>query len=169
MFQSFLINSLGFIFLIIIISLIGYFWFFRLRRLIDNYLVVLGQILDSKPKKKHRLFPLYSKIEVIGIYKDRQVVGGIHYVGLGFEWMPLPYIKIKLREVIRYNYHRVPNFAYIDKGWLVLKIKERLPWGVFDKNFNRFFSKDYIVITLTRLSAVADDVERGKTLEDIFK
>jgi len=33
----------------------------------------------------------------------------------------------------------------------------------------RFFTEDFIVIVLTRLLAVAEDVERGRTLEEIFK
>jgi hypothetical protein len=97
------------------------------------------------------------------------VILGIQYVGLGFEWMPLPQIRIKLKDVLRYNYSRVPDFAYIKSGWLVFRIKDRLVWGVFDKSYPRFFTKNFIIITLTRLLAVAEDAERGKTLGEIFK
>lgn len=164
--------SLKFIYFIIAISflfLIGYLWFYRIRKYIDSYLEVLYDIIYCKPEKKYRLLPLYSKNEIRGTYKDREIVAGIQYTGLGFEWMPLPYIKIKLKEVIRYNYDRIPYFAFIKNGWLVLKIKERLVWGIFDKNYSRFFTRDFIIITLTRLLVVVEDAERGKTLGEIFK
>lgn len=167
-----LLFSLKFIYFIISIFflfLIGYFWFYRIRKIIDSYLGVLCEIFDCKPIKKHRFFPFYSKSEIRGTYKGREIAAGIQYTGLGFEWMPLPYMKIKLKEVIRYNYDRIPYFAFIKNGWLILKIKERLVWGIFDKNYSRFFSRDFIVITLTRLLAVVEDAERGKTLGEIFK
>jgi len=115
------------------------------------------------------LLPLYSKDELKSIYKDREVIVGVQYVGLGFEWMPLPYIRLKLKDVIRYNYGRVPEFAFIKNGWLVFRIKERLIWGIFDKNYSRFFTKDFIIITLTRMMAVVEDTERGRTLGEVFK
>ena len=163
---------LKFIYLIISIVfflVIGYCWFYRIRRTIDSYLELLCEIVDCKSVKRHRLLPIYSKNEIIGTYKDRQVIAGIQYIGIGFEWMPLPYIRIKLKDVIRYNYDRIPDFAFIKRGWLVFRIRERLTWGVFDKNYDRFFTKDFIIIALTRLLAVAEDAERGKTLEEIFK
>jgi len=153
----------------IFVILIGYVWFFRIRRIIDAYLELVCNIIDCDPKKVRRMFPLYSKNEIAGKYQGREVITGVQYVGLGFEWMPLPHIRVKLRDVIRYNYHRIPNFAYIKNGWLVFRIKERLVWGVFDRNYSRFFTKDFIIITLTSLLAVAEDSERGRTLEEIFK
>ncbi len=154
---------------LVFLSLIGYFWCYRIKKIIDNYLEILCGVIDCIPLKKIRLLPLYSKNEVKSKYQNREVIAGIQYVGLGFEWMPLPYIRIKLKDVIRYNYNRVPNFAFIKSGWLIFRIKERLVWGIFDKNYNRFFTKEFIIIALTRLLAVADDAERGKTLEEIFK
>ena len=164
--------SLKFIYFIIsvvFLSTVGYSWFYRIRRTIDDYLDMLSEIIDCKLIRKHRLLPLYSKNELTGTYRGRQVIAGIQYIGLGFEWMPLPYIKIKLKDVIRYNYNRIPDFAFIKRGWLIFRIKERLVWGIFDKNYNRIFAKEFIIIALTRLLAVADDSERGKTLEEIFK
>ena len=164
--------SLKIIYIIIsavFLFIIGYFWFYRICRIIDSYLEMLYNIIDCKPIKKRRLLPLYSKNEARGTYKGREVIAGVQYAGLGFEWMPLPHIRIKLKDVIRYNYNRIPDFAFIKSGWLVFKIKERLAWGVFDKNYNRFFTKEFIIITLTRLLAVAEDAERGKTLGEIFK
>lgn len=164
--------SLKLIYLIIAViffSLIGYSWFYRIRRIIDSYLKLICEIIDCKSIQKRRLMPFYSKNEMVGTYKDRQVIAGIKYVGLGFEWMPLPYIKVKLNDVIRYNYNRIPNFAFIKRGWLVFRIRERLTWGIFDMNYNRFFTKEFIIIALTRLIAVAEDAERGMTLEEIFK
>ncbi|MFC1709213.1 hypothetical protein ACFL2J_04050 [Candidatus Omnitrophota bacterium] len=155
----------GFTFL----AVVGCFWFFRIRKIINAYLDLVCNIIDHEPKKSLRLLPLYSKNEIMGKYKGRDVIIGIQYVGLGFEWMPLPHIRVKLKDVIRYNYSRVPDFAYIKRGWLVFKIKERLIWGIFDKNYTRFFTKDFIIITLARLMAVAEDTERGRTLGEIFK
>ncbi|MDD5005283.1 MAG: hypothetical protein PHS93_02105 [Candidatus Omnitrophica bacterium] len=163
------LKTIYLIIFIVFISLIGYFWLYRIKKTVDGYLDILCEFINCKPMSKRGILPIYSKHEIAGTYNNRQVIAGVQYVGLGFEWMPLPYIKIKLRDVIRYNYDRIPNFAFIKNGWLVLKIKERLVWGVFDKNYSRFFTKDFIIITLTRLLAVADDAERGKTLEEIFK
>lgn len=157
--------TIGTFFLLIV----GYFWFFRIRRTINGYLELVCDIIDCEQTMKIRLLPLYSKNEITGKYKGRDVIIGVQYVGLGFELMPLPHIRIKLKDVIRYNYSRIPDFSYIKSGWLLFKIKERLVWGVFDKNYNRFFTKDFIVITLTRLLAVAEDVERGRTLGEVFK
>ena len=151
------------------ILVIGYEWFYRIRRFVDSYLDELSRAVGTRPLRKRRLLPLYSKYEVAGVLKGRQVIGGVKYSGVGIEWMPFPYIKIKLKEVIRYNVNRLPEFAFIDKGWLVFKIKHRLVWGIFDREYSRFFTKDYILIALTRLIAVADDLERGKTMNEVFK
>jgi hypothetical protein len=42
-------------------------------------------------------------------------------------------------------------------------------WGIFDKNFEQVLSKNYLIIALERLLATAEDVERGRTLKEIFK
>lgn len=165
----FSLSSIYLIISILFLSLVGYFWFYYIRKIINNYLVMLCEIIDCKLIKKPRLLPLYSKNELTGTYKDRQVIAGVQYIGIGFEWMPLPYLMIKLKDVIRYNYSKLPDFTFIKKDWLVFRIKERLVWGIFDRNYSRFFSKDYIVIALARLLAVAEDVERGRTLEEIFR
>jgi len=153
----------------ILLLTVGYAWLYRIRKIISGYLELLCNIIDCKQKLKRRLLPFYSKHEVKGNYKEREVIAGVQYVGLGFEWMPLPHIRIKLKDVIRYNYNRIPDFAYIKSGWLVFRIKERLIWGIFDRNYKRFFTKEFIIIALTRLLAVTEDVERGRTLEEIFK
>lgn len=169
MLLSVIINSLELIFVVVVVFIVIYFWFFRIRLLIDSYLRELYELVNYQPKRKHRLIPFYSKSEAVGLYKDREVVGGIRYLGRGLEWMPLPYIKIKLKDVIRYNYHKLPYFAQIERGWLILNIVERLPGGLLDKGYKRFFTKHYLVITLARLITVAEDVERGKTLKEIFR
>lgn len=156
---------IGSIFLVVV----GYFWLFRIRKIINNYLELVSNIVECKTPKKNRFLPVYSKNEITGKYEGREVIVGVQYVGLAFEWMPLPHISIKLNDVIRYNFSRVPDFAYIKRGWLIFRIKERLVWGVFDKNYSRFFTKDFIIITLTRLLAVAEDAEKGRTLKEIFK
>jgi len=154
---------------IIFLSITGYCWFYRIRKIVGSYLNISCEIINCQKKPARRLVPLYSKAEATGVYKGREVIIGIQYTGLGFEWMPLPYIRVKLKDVIRYNYNRIPDFTFIQSGWLVFRIKDRLTWGIFDKNYMRFFTEDFIVIVLTRLLAVAEDVERGRTLEEIFK
>ncbi|MFH1621518.1 MAG: hypothetical protein ABIA97_00145 [Candidatus Omnitrophota bacterium] len=153
----------------IILLTTGYIWFYRIRKIVSGYLELLCNIIDCKSKPKRRFIPFYTKHEIKGDYKNREVIAGVRYVGLGFEWMPLPHIRVKLKDVIRYNYNRIPDFAYIKSGWLIFRIKERLVWGVFDRNYRRFFTKEFIIIALTRLLAVAEDSERGRTLEEIFK
>jgi hypothetical protein len=166
------IPSLEIIYIVILslfIILIGYFWFYRIRKIINNYLNVLCDVINCKKEQKIRILPFYSKNELIGNYKDREVIAGVLYAGVGFEWMPLPHIRIKLKDVIRYNYTRIPDFAFVKNGWLVFRIKERLVWGIFDRGFPRFFTKEFIIISLTRLAAVAEDAERGRTLGEIFR
>jgi hypothetical protein len=167
--ESISLTSIYIIIGLIFLAVVGYFWLFRIRKIINSYLDLVGNIVGGKPKVDFRLLPVYAKDEITGEYQGRKVIVGVQYVGAGFEWMPLPYIGIELRNVIRYNYSRVPDFALIRSGWLVFKIKERLVWGVFDKSYPRFFTKDFIIIALTRLMAVAEDVERGRTLGEIFK
>ncbi|MDD5291579.1 MAG: hypothetical protein PHY46_00120 [Candidatus Omnitrophica bacterium] len=167
-----LLFSLEFIYFVIgaiFLSVISYYWLYRIRKIVSGYLNISCEIISCQEKPRKRLMPLYSKGEIEGVYKGRQVIIGIQYIGLGFEWMPLPYIRVKLKDVIRYNYNRIPDFAFIQSGWLVFRIKDRLTWGILDKNYTRFFTEDFMVIALTRLLSVAEDAERGKTLEEIFK
>jgi len=168
--------NVGYLIILLILSVvgfcaivIGYGWFYRVRRLVNLYLQNFSEIIGSKPLRKNRFLPFYSKYEIAGVYKGRQIIGGIQYSGLGIEFMPLPYLKLRLKEVIRYNIERLPEFAYIEKGWLVFKHKHRLVWGIFDKEYERLFTREFILITLARLLAVAEDLERGKTIEEIFK
>jgi len=145
------------------------FWCCRLSRIINRYLQTLGVIMQTVPLRGPQVMPLYSKYEVAGVYKDWQVLGGIKYRSVGIEVLPLPYIKIKLQPVIRYNLERLPNFTAIEKDrWLVFKVKHKLAWGIFDREYESFFSHDFIVNILERLVAVAEDLERGKKVEDIF-
>lgn len=163
------INSFELAVIFVVLLVVAYFWFFRIRRLISGYLNALCDLVHCPPKTRYRWLPFYSRNEIAGLYKTRELVGGIRYLGRGLEWMPLPYIKIKLKEVIRYNYRRLPYFAKIEHGWLVLHITENLPWGLLDKRYRQFFTKQYLVIMLERLVAVAEDVERGRTMGEIFK
>lgn len=152
-----------------IVLIVVYFWFFRIRRLVSGYFDVLCKLINCVPRKKYNIIPFYTKNEVEGFYQERMVVGGICYIGKKSEWMPLPFIKIKLKSVIRYNYSRLPNFAVIENDWLVLRIDESLPWGMLSKDYPHFFTEEYISIALSRLLAVAEDVERGRTMEEVFK
>ena len=163
------LTSFDYLLITFVAFVLIYFWFFRIRRLIDGYLDVMYELLQCQSAKRHRLFPLYMKEELVGSYQGREVVCGIRYRNRGFELMALPFIKIKLKSVIRYNYQRLPYFAQIERGWLVLHITKQLPWGMFDKEYLKLFTKESLVITLTRLLAVAEDVERGKTLQEVFK
>jgi len=162
---KFIYSVIGIIFL----SAVGYGWFYLVRNTVESYLNNLCEIINCPQPAQKRIFPFYSKSEVTGTFKDRQVIAGLQYIGLGFEWMPMPFIRIKLKDVIRYNYNRIPNFAFIERGWLVLRINERLTWGIFDKSYVRFFTKDFINVALERLLSVAEDAERGKTLGEVFK
>jgi len=153
----------------ILSGLIGYYWFYKLKNMIEEYLKFTCEIISCKNLRKRSWISLYSRVELEGSFNGRNAIAGVQYVGLGFEWMPLPYIKIKLKDVIRYNYDRIPDFTYIQRGWLIFKIKDRFTWGVFDKRYSHFFTKEFVNVTLTRLAVIADDIERGKTMEEIFK
>ncbi len=105
----------------------------------------------------------------MGAYKGRQVMIGVDYSGFNGEFLPLPFIQMKLKETISYNYHRLPNYVTIEKGNLVYKVKVSILFGVFDRNYPKVFSRNYLVIALEKMLSTAEDVERGRTISDIFK
>ncbi|MFH1691244.1 MAG: hypothetical protein ABIC68_01530 [Candidatus Omnitrophota bacterium] len=103
------------------------------------------------------------------MYKGRQVIVGVDYSGFNGEFLPLPFIQMKLKEALSYNYHRLPNYATIEKNNLVFKVKVSILFGVFDRNYPKVFSRNYFVIALEKMIATAEDAERGRTISDMFK
>lgn len=153
----------------IFIVLLIFSWFYRVNTLIRIFLKASKEILGYDGSIKTMLAPFYKKEEVKGSYKGREVVIGVVYSGLKGEFLPLPYIQMRLKEALGYNINRLPNYAIIEKNCLIYKVKLSVLWGVFDKNYPQVFSKNYLVIALEKLLSTAEDVERGRTVKELFK
>lgn len=152
-----------------IIGLVFFWWSYRVIRIVRAFFrntidVIGGEYVEQR---KFRIF--FKKEEIRGVYQGRQVLFGVDYSGFNGEFLPLPFIQMKLKEVISYNYHRLPNYATIEKNNLIFKVKVSLLFGVFDKNYPKVFSRNYFVIALEKMIATAEDVERGRAISDIFK
>jgi len=137
-----------------------FWWFYIVTSLIKTFLKAAQEVLGGTFTAKGRLK---------GTYKGREVLVGVIFSGFKGEFMPFPHIQMRLREAIGYNTNRLPNYAVIEKGYLVYKVKLSVLWGVFDKNFPQVFSKNYLIISLEKLLATAEDVERGRTIKEVFK
>jgi hypothetical protein len=144
-------------------------WFYKISTLVNVFLKASLNVIGGVPLVKGRILPIFLPEEIKGSYKGRDVVVGVHYSGLKGEFLPLPNIRMRLREVIGYNLNRLPNYAVIEKNCLVFKVKISVLWGIFDKNFPQVFTKSYLVVALEKLVATAEDVERGRTLKEVFK
>jgi hypothetical protein len=120
-------------------------------------------ILGAKAVNGNIIPPFYRKVELKGVYKGREVFLGVLFTGFKNEYLPLPYIQMRLKDAMGYNINRVPNYATIEKNFLVYKVKLSVLWGVFDKNYPQVFGKSYLVVALEKLLATAEDVERGRT------
>lgn len=159
----------------IVIGIVGLFfgvifwWFCRVIVLVDGFLKMAREVLGAQSFVRNHLPFFYHKKEMRGSYKGRDVVVGIVFAGLQGEFLPLPYISLRLKETLGYNMNRLPNYAVIEKNYLTYKVKLSVLWGVSDKNYPPVFSKHYLVIALERLLATAEDIERGRTLKEIFK
>ena len=155
---------LGGIFFVLVI-----WWFVRVVMLVGVFLKAAKEVIGDNGALKSRLLPYYYQEEVKGSYKGREVSIGIIYAGLQGEFLPLPYIRMRLKEAVGYNTNRLPHYAVIEKNFLIYQSKLSVLWGIFDKNFEHVLSKNYLIIALERLLATAEDVERGRTLKEIFK
>jgi len=144
-------------------------WFVRVVMLVGVFLKAAKEVIGGSEAIKSRLLPYYYKEEVKGSYKGREVSIGIVYAGLQGEFLPLPTIRMRLKEAVGYNTNRLPHYAVIEKNFLIYQAKLSVLWGIFDKNFEHVLSKNYLIIALERLLATAEDVERGRTLKEIFK
>lgn len=152
-----------------IVGLIVFWWFYRVLTIVRAFFrntidVIGGKYIGSKSTGF-----FFRKEEVEGVYKGRQVIVGVDYSGFNGEFLPLPHIQMKLKETLSYNYHRLPNYAAIEKSNLIFKVKVSILFGVFDKYYPKVFSRNYFVIALEKMIATAEDVERGRTISDIFK
>ena len=146
-----------------------FWWLYRVITLIEIFLKAAKEVLGGSSLTKAKLLPFYNKEEVKGSYKGREVIVGVVYTGFKGEFLPLPFIQMRLKEAFGYNYNRLPNYATIEKNFLIYKVKLSVLWGVFDKNFPQVFSSNYLVIALEKLLSTAEDVERGRTVKEIFK
>jgi hypothetical protein len=153
----------------ILLIFLVFWWCYRVASLIEIFLKAATDVLGSSRLPGATSLLLYRKDEVKGTYKGREVIVGIIYSGFRGEFLPLPTIRMGLKETIGYNLNRLPTYAAIEKKSLIFKVKLSVLWGVFDKNYPSVFSKNYLVVALEKLFATAEDVERGRTMREIFK
>ncbi len=144
-------------------------WVARVCRPVESFLASARGLLSGAVLRKGRVPPFYIREEVKGIYKGRDVCVGIVFSGFKGEFLPLPLVRMRLREVIGYNSSRLPNYAKIDKNFIVYKPAASLLWGVFDRGYPLLFSDNYLSIALEKLLATAEDVERGRTINELYK
>ncbi len=158
---------ISFGFLIIFVGLL-FLWFYRASRLAESFIKIAVETLGGEPCVKKRVPLFYKKEEVKAIYKGRLVYVGVIYSSFNREFLLLPHIQMRLKDSIGYNYERLPNYTLIKGNLLIYKIKMNIIWGVFDKNYPKVFTKSQLIIALDRLLSTAEDVERGRTVKDVF-
>ncbi len=143
-------------------------WLARTRVVIQHFLKASREVLGvpEVPLPSWRLF--FSRHEVSGIYKGRDVQVGVRYSGIKNAFLPLPLICMMLKETMGYNTARLPQYAVIEKNTLVFLPKANLPWSVFDKAFDKVFSKNYLILALEKMMATAEDLERGHPSREVF-
>ncbi len=161
-YSKYIIAGLVFLFMALV-----FWWFYRVCVLVNAFLKYGAEVIGGRPSKGARIQPFYKKVELSGTYKGREVLLGILFAGFKNEFLPLPFIQMKLKESIGYNKNRLPNYAAIEKNLIVYKVKLSVLWGVFDKAYPQVFSRNYLVIALEKLLATAEDVERGRTINEV--
>lgn len=152
-----------------VVSLVAFWWFYRVVKIVRAFLRNAADVIGGEYIGRKRSIMFFRKEEMAGVYKGRQVIIGVDYSGFNGEFLPLPFLQMKLKEAISYNYHRLPNYTTIEKNNLIFKINVSILFGVFDKNYPKIFSRNYLVIALEKMLATAEDVERGRTISDMFK
>jgi len=144
-------------------------WLGRVAVLAHRFLRVAAGVLEEPQWQRPCPFLFYGTDELRGTYKGRDVIIGVAFAGIKGELMSFPHIALRLREAIGYNLNRLPHYAVIEKGHVVYRMKFSVLLAVFDRNYPQFFSRNYLIIALDRLFATAEDLERGRTYEDVFK
>lgn len=152
-----------------VVALVAFIWFYRVVRIVHAFLGNVKEVIGGKDINHRKSVMFFRKEELSGFYKGRQVIIGVDYSGFNGEFLPLPFIQMKLKEAISYNYHRLPNYTTIEKNNLIFKVKVAILFGVFDRNYPKVFSRNYLIIALEKMLATAEDVERGRTISDMFK
>ena len=139
-------------------------WAVRSMLAVDHLLISAWDVLGPSSGR-----PAHLGQTAKGAYKGRDVSIGAVYSGFRGEFMPLPDIRMKLKDTIGYNTNRLPHYAKIDGKDLVFIPRLNISWGVFDKSFPKIFSKNYLIIALEKMLATAEDLERGRTLKDLLR
>lgn len=155
----------------LVIVLIGlvFYWVYRVFRLMKFFVAMSMEILRGTLLVPKIPAFFHVKDEVKGVYQGREVVAGIVFSGLNEEFLPLPYIRVTLKETIGYNLNRLPHDAEIQKNFLVYKPRVSFLWGVFDRDYLQLFSHRHFLMLLEKFWVAAEDLERGRTIKEIFK
>jgi hypothetical protein len=140
----------------------GLVWYYRVITLAECFLKAAAQLLSDPQRKKTPGGIFYSKDELTGNYKGREVIIGIEHTGFKGEFLAIPCIQMRLKDTMGYNLNRLPHYAFVDKKKIVYKIKLNVLWGIFDNNYPQVFSQSFLIISLERLLASSEDLERGR-------
>lgn len=153
------------------ISLAGFivWWLVRTTLVIEHFLKASREVLGAEDARKVRRLPFFASREIQGSYKGRDVHIGVRYSGLKNIFLPLPRICVTLKETMGYNTGRLTQYAAIEKNTLIFLPKVSLVLGVFDKGFEKVFSKNYLIMALEKMMATAEDLERGHPLKEILR
>jgi len=146
-----------------------FWWFYLILTLVSGFLKIGKGVISGQFVNGNTTPPFYRITEIKGSYKGREAYLGVMFAGYKNEFMPLPHIRLKLKETVGYNLNRVPDYAVIEKYYLVYKVKFSALWGVFDKNYPSLFSKNYLIDALEKLLSSAEDVERGRDQQRILQ
>ncbi len=144
-------------------------WAGRVAVLAHRFLHIAAEVIGEPRWQRKGLFFFYEEDELLGTYKGRDIAIGIVTAGFKGGLMSFPRIALRLREAIGYNLNRLPHYAVIEKGFVVYRMKFTGLLGVFDRDFPQFFSRPALIIALDRLLATADDLEQGRTYQEVFK
>ena len=140
--------------------LLGVYWLRLVRLCVEPFLEEAAGLCEGQRTQKKGWPLFYKREEVRGHYKGREVSIGIIYTGMVYEYVPLPYIRMKLRgDIVSFNIKRLSDYAVVEDGDIVYKVKPQIIWGVFDRQYQQIFSRKSLVVVLDSLFTAAENVE----------
>jgi len=143
-------------------------WLVRTTLVIGHFLKASREVLGVEAVRLPPGLAFLANRQIRGIYKGRDIYIGVSYSGIKNIFLPLPRICMTLKETMGYNTGRLTQYAAIENNTLVFLPKVSLALGVFDKGFEKVFSKNYLIMALEKMMATAEDLERGHPLKEVF-
>ncbi|MFB3919228.1 ATP-dependent permease AUS1 [Candidatus Velamenicoccus archaeovorus] len=143
-------------------------WLARTTLVIGHFLKAGREVLGVEDARRPPWLDFLASREIRGVYKGRDIYIGVSYSGIKNIFLPLPRVCMTLKETTGYNTGRLTQYAAIENNTLVFLPKVSLALGVFDKGFEKVFSKNYLIMALEKMIATAEDLERGHPLKEVF-